>query len=93
MIQYIVSEFEMNTEEQNALLFRDLNLSKETLDGLSRHNYFKPTAIQRKAIPLALKGHDILGAAKTGSGKTIAFLIPVLEKLMEESFDHTTGLG
>ena len=83
----------METEEQDATLFRDLNLSKETLDGLSLNNYFKPTAIQRKAIPLALQGHDILGAAKTGSGKTIAFLVPVLEKLMNESFDHTTGLG
>ena len=37
-----------------------------------------PTDIQRQAIPLALKGRDVLGAAKTGSGKTLAFLIPVL---------------
>ena len=83
----------MERDEQDSTLFRDLNLCKETLDGLSCHNYFKPTAIQRKAIPLALVGRDILGAAKTGSGKTIAFLVPVLEKLNNENFDHTTGLG
>jgi len=39
------------------------------------------TDIQKKALPLALKGNDVLGAAKTGSGKTLAFIIPVLHRL------------
>ena len=45
--------------------------------GLKGSGYSVPTDIQRQAIPLALKGRDVLGAAKTGSGKTLAFLIPV----------------
>lgn len=52
------------------------------------------TDIQRKAIPLALKGHDILGAAKTGSGKTLSFLIPVLENLYRlQHIGADAGLG
>lgn len=52
------------------------------------------TDIQRKAIPLALKGHDILGAAKTGSGKTLSFVIPVLENLYRlQHIGQDAGLG
>jgi ATP-dependent RNA helicase DDX10/DBP4 len=52
------------------------------------------TNIQSKAIPLALKGHDILGAAKTGSGKTLAFIIPVLENLYRsQCIGPGAGLG
>lgn len=51
------------------------------------------TEIQEQAIPLALKGKDILGAAKTGSGKTLAFLVPVLEKLYREQWTELDGLG
>jgi ATP-dependent RNA helicase DDX10/DBP4 len=49
--------------------------------------------VQRAAIPLALKGRDILGAAKTGSGKTLAFLVPVLEKLYHAKWTEYDGLG
>jgi ATP-dependent RNA helicase DDX10/DBP4 len=52
------------------------------------------TDIQAKAIPLALKGHDILGAAKTGSGKTLSFIIPVLENLYRlQHIGADAGLG
>lgn len=51
------------------------------------------TEIQSKAIPLALRGRDILGAAKTGSGKTLAFLIPVLENLYRQRWSSDHGLG
>lgn len=51
------------------------------------------TDIQQRAIPLALKGSDILGAAKTGSGKTLAFLVPVLEKLYRSQWTEFDGLG
>lgn len=51
------------------------------------------TDVQRAAIPLALKGNDILGAAKTGSGKTLAFLVPVLEKLYQAQWTEYDGLG
>jgi len=61
--------------------FTDLPLSASTLSGLESSHFINLTPIQQKTIPLALKGCDILGAAKTGSGKTLAFLIPVLENL------------
>ncbi|KAF2152203.1 DEAD-domain-containing protein [Myriangium duriaei CBS 260.36] len=61
--------------------FSDLPLSGPTIAGLEAAHFTTLTGIQAKAIPLALKGHDILGAAKTGSGKTLSFLIPLLENL------------
>ncbi|KAF4549222.1 ATP-dependent RNA helicase DBP4 [Elsinoe fawcettii] len=61
--------------------FSDLPLSAPTIAGLDSAHFTTLTGIQQKAIPLALKGHDILGAAKTGSGKTLAFLVPLLENL------------
>ena len=57
--------------------FSDFPLSKRTMDGLSKSGYTTPTEIQREAMGIALRGYDLLGAAKTGSGKTLAFLIPV----------------
>ena len=47
------------------------------MKGLRKAHYTTMTDIQKKALPAALKGNDILGAAKTGSGKTLAFIIPV----------------
>lgn len=51
------------------------------------------TDIQQRALPLALKGKDVLGAARTGSGKTLAFLIPVLEVLLRKRWGPQDGLG
>lgn len=73
--------------------FSDFPLSKSTLLGLKNGKYFEPTEIQRQAIAAALKGGDILGAAKTGSGKTLAFLIPVLESLWQSQWSQLDGLG
>lgn len=61
--------------------------------GLELSHFKKMTDIQSKAIPLALKGKDILGAARTGSGKTLAFLIPVLENLYRQRWSELDGLG
>ena len=55
--------------------------------------YTKLTDIQSRALPLALKGKDVLGAARTGSGKTLAFLIPVLEVLLRKKWGPNDGLG
>ena len=74
-------------------IFSDLPLSKRILDGLKAAGYVTLTEIQREAIPLALKGSDVLGAAKTGSGKTLAFLVPVLEGLWCERWSSMDGLG
>ena len=73
--------------------FSDFPLSKRTQDGLRGAGYAIPTDIQRAAIPLALRGRDVLGAAKTGSGKTLAFLVPVLELLWAERWSPDDGVG
>ncbi|OAK99005.1 DEAD-domain-containing protein [Phaeosphaeriaceae sp. SRC1lsM3a] len=74
--------------------FNDLPLSDPTKQGLKACHFAVMTDIQRKAVPLALKGHDILGAAKTGSGKTLSFLIPVLENLYRlQHVGADAGLG
>ncbi|KLJ09328.1 ATP-dependent RNA helicase DBP4 [Blastomyces silverae] len=73
--------------------FSDLPLSAPTLDGLSASHFKSLTDIQAKAIPHALKGRDILGAAKTGSGKTLAFLVPLLEVLYHKQWTEYDGLG
>ncbi|XP_057971648.1 DEAD-box ATP-dependent RNA helicase 32 isoform X2 [Malania oleifera] len=73
--------------------FSQLPLSKKTKSGLSESKYVKMTDIQRLALPHALCGRDILGAAKTGSGKTLSFIIPVLEKLYRLSWGPEDGIG
>ena len=61
-----------------ALTFDELNLPEEIKKTLSDNNWENPTPIQAISIPVALKGHDLIGIAKTGSGKTAAFLIPAM---------------
>lgn len=62
--------------------FEGFGLSDALNRALSKIDYKKPTQIQAQAIPLALKGRDILGSAQTGTGKTAAFSIPLIEKLL-----------
>jgi ATP-dependent RNA helicase RhlE len=61
--------------------FEDLKLSPAILKALSHASYTQPTPIQSKAIPAALEGRDVLGCAQTGTGKTAAFSIPIIQKL------------
>lgn len=77
----------------NELTFDSYPLSGRTLAGLKEAKLFKPTEIQAAAIPHTLIGRDILGAAKTGSGKTLSFVIPLLEKLFIERWSSSDGLG
>lgn len=63
------------------LLFTDLQLINPILDALIKEGYEKPTPIQSKAIPHLLEGKDLLGTAQTGTGKTAAFAIPILQNL------------
>ncbi|RAL16699.1 putative ATP-dependent RNA helicase DRS1 [Aspergillus homomorphus CBS 101889] len=62
--------------------FQDFNLSRPILRGLAAVNFTNPTPIQQKTIPVALMGKDIVGSAVTGSGKTAAFVVPILERLL-----------
>ncbi len=61
--------------------FEDLDLIPSILKALKDQNYTTPTTIQEKAIPLVLEGNDVLGSAQTGTGKTAAFSIPIIQHL------------
>src|SRR4051794_15307849 len=67
--------------------FRDLGLSAEILSALDELGYTEPTAIQEQAIPKLLAGHDVIGQAQTGTGKTAAFGLPLLQYLDPDSED------
>lgn len=62
-----------------------MNLSKSVIRGIYRKGYKVPTPIQRKTIPIILEGRDVVAMARTGSGKTAAFLIPIIEKIRAHS--------
>ncbi|KAJ1980067.1 nucleolar DEAD-box protein required for synthesis of 60S ribosomal subunit [Dimargaris verticillata] len=62
--------------------FNSMNLSRPIVKGLTQLGFTQPTAIQAKSIPVALLGKDICGGAVTGSGKTAAFVVPILERLL-----------
>lgn len=64
--------------------FRDLGLIEPLLQALDQISFKTPTEIQQQALPYALEGRDIIGVAETGSGKTAAFALPILQKLWEE---------
>ena len=61
--------------------FEDLNLAPAIVKAVREQGYESPTAIQAQAIPVVLGGHDLLGGAQTGTGKTAAFVLPMLHKL------------
>ena len=64
--------------------FKSLGLIDPLLEALEQLNFKTPTEIQAEALPHALQGRDIIGVASTGSGKTAAFALPILQKLWEE---------
>lgn len=61
--------------------FADLGFNKQLLTAIAESGYTEPTPIQQKAIPSILSGHDVMGIAQTGTGKTAAYVLPVLMKL------------
>ncbi|TQS37603.1 hypothetical protein Golomagni_01918 [Golovinomyces magnicellulatus] len=71
--------------------FQDLGIVDSLCDACVSLGYKAPTPIQAQAIPLALKGRDIIGLAETGSGKTAAFALPILQALLEKP-QHFFGL-
>src|SRR6201991_3966623 len=70
------------------MLFQDLNLIEPILDALKDEGYTNPTPIQEQSIPIVLQGHDLLGCAQTGTGKTAAFAIPILQLLYNDRLQH-----
>lgn len=65
--------------------FRAMGLNATLLKAITRKGFSVPTPIQRKTIPLVLDGQDVVGMARTGSGKTAAFVVPMIEKLKSHS--------
>ncbi len=92
--QKVAAFFENREETPNdqVEVFAQLTLSRPLLRGIASMGYVKPTAIQSAVIPVALAGRDICASAVTGSGKTAAFLLPILEKLMFRSPGRTKAL-
>jgi len=64
------------------LSFEQFNLDSHLQAGIHRAGYEEPTPIQLQAIPAAIEGHDLIGTAQTGTGKTAAFVLPILHKLL-----------
>ncbi|KAF9972945.1 nucleolar DEAD-box protein required for synthesis of 60S ribosomal subunit [Actinomortierella ambigua] len=73
---------ESDTPADVAETFATMNLSRPILKGLAQVGFVQPTQIQARTIPVALMGKDICGGAVTGSGKTAAFIVPILERLL-----------
>lgn len=64
--------------------FKDFAISAKLLENVSKKGYISPTPIQDSAIPVALEGRDVIGLANTGTGKTAAFLIPLINKILAD---------
>jgi len=72
--------------------FNQFNLDSRLLAGVKRAGYTTPTPIQVQAIPAALSGHDLIGTAQTGTGKTAAFVLPILHTLLSGPRNRTRAL-
>ncbi len=72
--------------------FTDLGLNDVLLEAISYMNFEEATEIQKKAIPLIIEQHDLIACAQTGTGKTAAFILPILNKITESSREGTNTL-
>ncbi|WP_199898651.1 DEAD/DEAH box helicase [Prolixibacter bellariivorans] len=70
------------------MTFKELEIIEPILKALAAEGYSKPTPIQEQSIPILLKGRDLLGCAQTGTGKTAAFAIPILQHLYQKGKQH-----
>ncbi|MBH0038644.1 DEAD/DEAH box helicase [Pseudoalteromonas sp. SWN166] len=77
----------------SATTFSSLNLDPLLLTAIEQNNYTQPTAIQIKTIPPILAGSDVMGSAQTGTGKTAAFVLPLLHKLLNTPKKDEQGLA
>lgn len=75
------------------MTFTNWELSKPILDALEQQGYVSPTPIQEKAIPAILENRDVLGCAQTGTGKTAAFVIPLLQQIYAKRNNATPNTG
>jgi ATP-dependent RNA helicase RhlE len=73
--------------------FDTLGLEPSLLDGIAIRGFTTTTPIQSAVIPIALKGQDVIGCADTGTGKTVAFVLPILHRLLKARADNPTDRG
>ena len=92
-LQERINNYDPKTDEASVSQFSDLPITENTLKGLKEATFVSLTDIQKKTIPIALKGEDLMGTARTGSGKTLAFLIPVIESLIRNKITEYDGLA
>jgi ATP-dependent RNA helicase RhlE len=74
------------------LLFQQFNFDERLLDGLSSMGYTKPTPIQEQAIPIILEKKDLIACAQTGTGKTAAYILPILNNIIHAETRHLNTL-
>ena len=67
------------------MTFKELNFHSDIQEGLDAMYFEKPTPVQELAIPVIMEGRDIIACAQTGTGKTAAFVLPILERLIKKS--------
>ncbi len=70
------------------MTFQELNMNNQLLNAITKSGYLEPTAIQAQAIPHILAGKDMLGSAQTGTGKTAAFALPIIQRIQESPIKH-----
>ena len=81
---YLNNCFTFATYHSFRMTFQDLHLIEPLLRALQAEGYTQPTPIQEQAIPILLRGHDLLASAQTGTGKTAAFALPILQHMTED---------
>ncbi len=87
--QESVNSYKFTNSRRSVIYFTELGLSKKLISSLNKINFINLTPIQEECIPLTLKGNDILASAETGSGKTGAYIIPVIS-FIEKSKKNKT---
>lgn len=90
------SSKETSIENTESMGFERFDIGNAVLEGIKDAGYTIPTPIQEASLPFALKGRDISASAKTGTGKTASFLLPIIQRLIlnpkEEGFEHPRAL-
>ncbi|CAH3151926.1 unnamed protein product [Porites lobata] len=83
----------MADETQEVCSFHEMSIDDRLIKAIAKLKWSQPSPIQEKAIPLALEGKDILARAKTGSGKTAAYAIPVVQRILQEKQADSLSCG
>ncbi|KAK7913656.1 hypothetical protein WMY93_013867 [Mugilogobius chulae] len=84
-----VADFQKDGEERKIVKFTNLRICKTLVDVLEKLNITCPTTVQLQTIPKVMKGHNILCAAETGSGKTLSYLLPIIHKVQLQKASET----